>query len=117
MNTLALLKRFARYYRPYRGLFVLDFTSAVAAGVLELAFPVAVTLFIDRLLLISRLDLIALATVGLLLIYRVNADLRAVVTYWGRMLGRPMKAEMRRKAFDQTIDKVTRWLREQRFSK
>lgn len=30
---------------------------------------VAVTLFIDRLLLTSRLDLIALATVGLLLIY------------------------------------------------
>lgn len=77
----------------------------------------AVTLFIDRLLLISRLDLIALATVGLLLIYRVNADLRAIVTYWGRMLGRPMEAEMRRKAFDQTIDKVARWLREQRFSK
>ncbi len=27
-----LLKRFGTYYRPHRGLFVLDFSSAVAAG-------------------------------------------------------------------------------------
>ena len=56
-----LLKRFAFYYRPHRALFALDFSSAVAAGLLELAFPVAVTLFIDRLLPTGRLDLIALA--------------------------------------------------------
>ncbi len=95
-----LVKRFASYYRPHRGLFALDFSSAVAAGLLELAFPVAVTLFIDRLLPTGRLDLIALAAVGLLLIYLVNAALQAVVTYWGHMLGVRMEAEMRRKAFD-----------------
>ena len=100
MNTLALLKRFARYYRPYRGLFVLDFTSAVAAGVLELAFPVAVTLFIDRLLPTGQLGLIGLAAAGLLAIYLVNAGLQVIVTYWGHMLGIRIETEMRRKAFD-----------------
>ena len=100
MNTLALLKRFARYYRPYRGLFLLDFTSAVAAGVLELAFPVAVTLFIDRLLPTGQLGVIALAAVGLLVIYLVNAGLQVIVTYWGHMLGIRIETEMRRKAFD-----------------
>ena len=40
-----LLKRFVAYYRPHRRLFLLDFGSAVAAGLLELAFPVVVTLF------------------------------------------------------------------------
>ncbi|HSX76283.1 MAG TPA: ABC transporter ATP-binding protein, partial [Shinella sp.] len=95
-----LLKRFASYYRPHRGLFALDFSSAVAAGLLELAFPVAVTLFIDRLLPTGRLDLIALAAVGLFLIYVVNAGLQVIVTYWGHMLGIRIEAEMRRKAFD-----------------
>jgi ATP-binding cassette subfamily B protein len=94
------LKRFAAYYRPHRGLFALDFGSAVAAGLLELAFPVAVTLFIDRLLPTGRLDLIALAAVGLLLIYLINAGLQVIVTYWGHMLGVRIEAEMRRKAFD-----------------
>nr|WP_298094490.1 ABC transporter ATP-binding protein [uncultured Shinella sp.] len=95
-----LVKRFAAYYRPHRGLFALDFTSAVAAGLLELAFPVAVTLFIDRLLPTGQLDVIALAAVGLFLIYLFNAGLQVIVTYWGHMLGVRIEAEMRRKAFD-----------------
>lgn len=95
-----LLKRFAAYYRPHRGLFALDFSSAVAAGLLELAFPVAVTLFIDQLLPTNQLGLIALASLGLLLIYIINASLQVIVTYWGHMLGLKIETEMRRKAFD-----------------
>ena len=95
-----LLKRFSAYYRPHRTLFALDFGSAVVAGLLELAFPVAVTLFIDRLLPTGRLDIIALAAVGLFLIYLINAGLQVIVTYWGHMLGVRIEAEMRRKAFD-----------------
>jgi ATP-binding cassette, subfamily B, bacterial len=95
-----LLKRFAAYYRPHRGLFALDFSSAVVAGLLELAFPVAVTLFIDRLLPTNQLGMIALASLGLFLIYLVNAALQVIVTYWGHMLGLKIETEMRRKAFD-----------------
>ncbi|MCX8998346.1 ABC transporter ATP-binding protein/permease [Rhizobiaceae bacterium BDR2-2] len=100
MTKTALIKRFAAYYRPHRGLFALDFGSAVAAGLLELAFPVAVTLFIDRLLPTGQLGLIALAATGLLVIYLVNAGLQLIVTYWGHMLGIGIETEMRRKAFD-----------------
>lgn len=95
-----LLKRFAGYYRPHRGLFALDFTSAVASGLLELAFPVAVTLFIDKLLPTGQLGVIAIAAIGLLAIYVVNAFLQVIVTYWGHMLGIKIETEMRRKAFD-----------------
>jgi ATP-binding cassette subfamily B protein len=95
-----LLRRFAAYYRPHRGLFILDFSSAVVAGLLELAFPIAVTLFIDRLLPTNELGLIALAAFGLLVIYMFNAALQVIVTYWGHMLGVTIETEMRRKAFD-----------------
>lgn len=95
-----LLKRFAAYYRPHRGLFALDFSSAVLAGLLELAFPVAVTLFIDKLLPTNQLGMIALAVLGLLVVYFVNAGLQVIVTYWGHMLGIRIETEMRRKAFD-----------------
>ena len=44
-----LVKRFFGYYRPWKGLFALDFSCAVVSGVLELAFPIAVQVFIDRL--------------------------------------------------------------------
>ena len=46
----SLLNRFFAYYRPHRGLFLLDFSCAVASGLLELGFPIAVKLFIDTLL-------------------------------------------------------------------
>jgi ATP-binding cassette subfamily B protein len=95
-----LLKRFAAYYRPHRRLFALDFGSAVVSGMLELAFPVAVTLFIDRLLPSGQLGTIGIAVAALFLIYFVNAALQVVVTYWGHMLGLRIETEMRRKAFD-----------------
>ncbi|MEN5084746.1 ABC transporter ATP-binding protein [Bosea sp. TWI1241] len=95
-----LIKRFAAYYRPHRGLFLLDFGSAVAAGLLELAFPVAVTLFIDRLLPSGDIGSIALAAGGLFAAYLLSAALQVVVTYWGHMLGIGIETEMRAKAFD-----------------
>ncbi|MGX5736750.1 ABC transporter ATP-binding protein [Bosea thiooxidans] len=95
-----LIKRFAAYYRPHRGLFLLDFCSAVAAGLLELAFPVAVTLFIDRLLPTGQIGLIAVAAACLFAAYLVSAGLQVIVTYWGHMLGIGIETEMRAKAFD-----------------
>jgi len=95
-----LIKRFAAYYRPHRGLFLLDFCSAVAAGLLELAFPVAVTLFIDRLLPTGQIGLIAVAAACLFAAYLISAGLQVIVTYWGHMLGIGIETEMRAKAFD-----------------
>jgi len=95
-----VLRRFFTYYAPYRGLFALDFTSAVVAGVLELAFPLAVQLFIDRLLPTGHWVSIAFAAGALALVYLLNTGLMATVTYWGHMLGINIETDMRRKAFD-----------------
>lgn len=95
-----MLARFFSYYAPWRGLFVLDFGCAVLAGLLELAFPIAVKVFIDTLLPSGEWNLIIAAAVGLLAIYLLNTGLMAVVTYWGHMLGINIETEMRRRAFD-----------------
>jgi ATP-binding cassette subfamily B protein len=95
-----MLKRFFAYYRPHKGLFILDFSCAVASGLLELGFPVAVKVFVDTLLPTQQWGLVVLAVLGLLAVYVVNTGLMAVVTYWGHMLGINIETEMRRKAFD-----------------
>ena len=95
-----MLARFFSYYAPWRGLFVLDFGCAVLAGLLELAFPIAVKVFIDTLLPSGEWNLIIAAAIGLLAIYLLNTGLMAVVTYWGHMLGINIETEMRRRAFD-----------------
>ena len=95
-----MLKQFFSYYRPWKWLFCVDFGCAVLSGMLELAFPIAVQGFIDRLLPQGDWSLTVLAAVGLLLIYLINTGLMVVVTYWGHMLGINIETEMRRRAFE-----------------
>ncbi len=95
-----MLKRFFAYYRPHRGLFLLDFSCAVISGLLELGFPMAVSVFVDRLLPSHDWGLVLLAALGLLAIYLTNAGLMVVVTYWGHALGINIETEMRRQAFE-----------------
>lgn len=95
-----MLRRFFSYYRPYRKLFILDFTCAVGAGLLELAFPVAVNKFIDDLLPGQDWPLILIACVALLAIYALNTVMQYVVTYWGHMLGINIETDMRKKMFE-----------------
>ncbi|MCA9838126.1 MAG: ABC transporter ATP-binding protein [Trueperaceae bacterium] len=95
-----MLRRFFSYYRPYMGLFYLDFGCAVIVGVLELGFPLAVNYFVDKLLPGQNWSLIILVSALLLAIYALNTALQYVVTYWGHMLGINIETEMRRKLFD-----------------
>ena len=94
-----MYRRFFAFYKPYKGLFFLDFGCAIIAGLLELAFPLAVSGFIDKLLPSGDLSLIIWSCVGLLAIYTLNMVLNYVVTYWGHMLGINIETDMRRNMF------------------
>lgn len=95
-----MLRKFFSYYKPYKGLFMLDFSCAVVAGLLELGFPLIVNQFIDKLLPGQNWTLILWACFGLLAVYMLNAGLQYVVTYWGHMLGVNIETDMRQKLFD-----------------
>ncbi|AJJ11317.1 ABC transporter family protein [Yersinia rohdei] len=94
-----MLRRFFSYYTPYKRLFYLDFGCAILAGLLELSFPMAVKLFIDKLLPNQDWVLIVWAATGLLMIYLLNTALMAIVNYWGHALGVGIETDMRRQAF------------------
>ncbi|NWL87171.1 MULTISPECIES: ABC transporter ATP-binding protein [unclassified Paenibacillus] len=95
-----MLRDFFSYYRPYRNLFLLDFTCAVVAGLLELGFPIAVNQFVDKLLPGKDWSLIAMACAALLGIYILNTVLNYIVTYWGHMLGVNIETDMRKNMFE-----------------
>lgn len=95
-----MIRQFAAYYRPYRGLFFLDFGCALIVGLLELGFPLAVNQFVDRLLPSQDWTLILAASAALLTVYALNTVLQYVVTYWGHMLGVNIETDMRRNVFE-----------------
>jgi ATP-binding cassette subfamily B protein len=96
-----MLRRFFAYYKPYMGLFIADFSCAILAALLELAFPLAVNRVVDDLLPSGNWLLILYACLGLLGIYVVSAALHYVVTYYGHKLGINIESDMRKKLFDR----------------
>ncbi|RWR15449.1 ABC transporter ATP-binding protein [Paenirhodobacter populi] len=94
-----MLKDFFSYYRPHKRLFWLDFGCAILSGLLELSFPIAITVFIDRLLPLGDWTLTIAAAGGLLLVYALNTALMGIVIYWGHKLGIEIETEMRARAF------------------
>lgn len=100
LSNSALVKRFFTYYKPHRRLFLADFSAAVLSGVLELGFPMAVGIFVDRLLPDQDWGVILLASIALSLIYILNTGLMVIVGYWGHKLGINIETEMRRRSFD-----------------
>lgn len=95
-----VVRRFLAYYQPYKRLFVLDFSCAVVAAVLELSFPLFVNYLIDTLLPSLNWLLILGACAGLLLIYCLTAALQFIVAYWGHMLGINIETDLRRRMFN-----------------
>lgn len=97
---MSLVRRFFAYYQPYRKLFMLDFSCAVIAAILELSFPIFVNQTVDNLLPTNNWPLIVTACIALLVIYCVSAVLQFVVNYWGHMLGINIETDMRRTLFN-----------------
>ncbi|WP_232698074.1 ABC transporter ATP-binding protein [Brevibacillus daliensis] len=95
-----MLRQFFSYYRPYKWLFIADFSCAIFAALLELVFPLAINKVIDDLLPSGNWSLIIWACVALLGIYILTSFLYYVVTYWGHMLGINIETDMRKKLFN-----------------
>ncbi|MDU5336653.1 ABC transporter ATP-binding protein [Enterococcus sp.] len=94
-----MLKRFFSYYRPYKSLFILDFTCAVFAGLLELAFPVAVNQVIDKIMPQKEFRVVLLACFALFSFYVLNTILQYIVVFFGHKLGVNIETDMRRELF------------------
>ena len=94
-----MIRRFFSYYWPHRRLFIIDFSSAIVVALLELAFPLAVQWFIDKLLPGQDWKAIIAVSAGLLLLYLFSTFLQFIVNYWGHMLGINIETDMRQQLF------------------
>ncbi|MFC5712391.1 ABC transporter ATP-binding protein [Thalassorhabdus alkalitolerans] len=95
-----MLKRFIRYYKPYRKLFTVTFICAILVALLELAFPLIVNYVVDTLLPGGNLSVILWASAALFFIYILNSGAHYLVTYWGHRLGINIETDMRAELFE-----------------
>ena len=97
------IKKFIRYYGPYRTVFFLDLLCAACISLIDLAYPQILrtatnTLFTrDGAVILRALPLIA---AGLFIMYVIQSLCKYYVTYQGHMMGAHMERDMRQQLFD-----------------
>ena len=97
------LKKFVKYYAPYKGVFFLDLLCAAIISFVDLAFPqilrsLTKTLFLkDAAVILQALIPIG---AGLLLMYAIQALCKYYVTCQGHMMGARMERDMRQELFE-----------------
>ena len=98
------LKKFIKYYKPYKAVFFIDLFCATIISAIDLAFPQLLRTLTKTLFagapgkIISALIPI---TIGLLVAYIIQTACRYYVTYAGHMMGARMERDMRKELFDQ----------------
>ena len=98
------LKKFIKYYKPYKTVFFIDLLCATIISAIDLAFPQLLRTLTKPLFagapgkIISALIPI---TIGLLVAYIIQTACRYYVTYAGHMMGARMERDMRKELFDQ----------------
>lgn len=98
------LKKFIKYYKPYKAVFFIDLLCATIISAIDLAFPQLLRTLTKTIFagapgkIISALIPI---TIGLLVAYIIQTACRYYVTYAGHMMGARMERDMRKELFDQ----------------
>lgn len=98
------LKKFIKYYKPYKAVFFIDMLCATIISAIDLAFPQLLRTLTKTLFagapgkIVSALIPI---TIGLLVAYIIQTACRYYVTYAGHMMGARMERDMRKELFDQ----------------
>ena len=95
-----MLKRLAKYYKPHKKLFMIDFSSAFIMSIMDLFFPMVASYAINTLLPESRIDEFFRLLVILLVLYMIRFLTNYLVHYVGHVMGTRIEHDMRRDLFN-----------------
>lgn len=99
-----MLKRFIRYYKPYKKLFILDLLAAFLVSACDLFYPMITRNIINDVIPNRQIKLLFVFAIVLTLIFLIKAGLNYFMQYWGHVVGVRMQADMRRDLFDKLQD-------------
>lgn len=98
------LRRFIKYYRPYKGLFLLDMFCALLISAIDIAFPLFTQFILKSLIPRMQeenglLSLFIILLAGAAIVFLFRAGMQYIITYWGHRLGNMIEADMRKDIF------------------
>ena len=93
------IKRFFRYYKPYKKMFFFDLLCSFTISVCNMFYPMIARNIMNDYVPNQNLRLLIVWAIVLAAIYAVKSVLTFVVGYWGHVLGVKIQGDMRRDLF------------------
>ena len=87
------------YFKPHRGLFILDLVCATIVALIDLAFPLVTRRSMYDLLPNQQYQTFFLVMAAMMAAFLVRALLYYVIAYWGHTFGILVEADIRRDLF------------------
>lgn len=94
-----MLKRFVRYYLPYKKILTLTLAGAVLSSLAELFFPLYLRYLLNEVLPLGNVPQLLQGAGVLLALYLLNCCINYQVMSHGRMIGALIEQDMRRELF------------------
>ncbi|MBN2155786.1 MAG: ABC transporter ATP-binding protein [Candidatus Lokiarchaeota archaeon] len=94
-----MFRRFVRYYKPFKGLFILDMICATLTAALDLIFPISSRWYIDNWIPNRNIQMIIIFSCVLFFLYIIKMIASYIMSYYGHLLGTYMEGDMRKDLF------------------
>ena len=94
-----MIRKFARFYKPHKKLFIIDMVCAFIVACCDLFYPVIAKNIINDYVPNQNIRLFVTWAVVLLGIYILKAILNYIIQYWGHIVGVRIQGDMRREFF------------------
>lgn len=100
---MSTIKRFIKYYKPYKTIFFIDLFCAAMISLVDLVYPQILKISTETLFTESKetiLSALAPIALAMLVMYLVQTGCKYYVSYKGHMMGTYMERDMRNQLFD-----------------
>ncbi len=102
-SSKGIIRKFARYYKPYMNVFIFDLVCATIISIVDLAYPQILRRMTATVFTEGRdaiLHTLPLVTLGLFVAYIIQTLSKYYVSCQGHVMGAMMERDMRRELFD-----------------
>lgn len=94
-----MIKKFIKYYKPYKKLFILDLLAAFLVALCDLVYPMLTRSIMDDVIPNKNLRLLAIFSIVLVVIVVFKAGCNYFMQYQGHIVGVNIQADMRTEIF------------------
>ena len=98
---MELLKRFIKYYKPHKKIFIADMAASLLVAVIGMGYPIITRYMLNDFIPNKKIDLVLICGFSLFAVYIIRMFLRYFIQFYGHTMGVRMQAEMRSDMFNK----------------